>query len=106
MSRSLRRYEILLPLRFNDGEPMPDDLVADTLLELVQHSGSPSTAMMSAYFPGSIAPRSVSAWSNSAATTVADRIACIGVIPYRTVYESSQQGYMLMQNLCRHLSFV
>ena len=27
MSRSLRRYEILLPLRFNDGQPVPDDLV-------------------------------------------------------------------------------
>ena len=30
MSRSLRRYEILLPLRFNDGQPVPDDLIADT----------------------------------------------------------------------------
>jgi hypothetical protein len=33
MSRSLRRYEILLPLRFNDGQPVPDDLVADTLTD-------------------------------------------------------------------------
>ncbi len=30
MSRSLRRYEILLPLRFNDGQPVPDDLVGMT----------------------------------------------------------------------------
>jgi hypothetical protein len=29
-----RRYEILLPLRFNDGQPVPDDLIAETLLEL------------------------------------------------------------------------
>jgi hypothetical protein len=36
-------------------------------------------------FPGSMAPESPPAWSNSAATTVADRIACIGVIPYRTM---------------------
>jgi hypothetical protein len=34
MSRSLRRYEVLLPLRFNDGQPVPDELVADTLLDL------------------------------------------------------------------------
>jgi hypothetical protein len=36
MSRSLRRSEVLLPLQFNDGQPVPDDLVADTLLELEQ----------------------------------------------------------------------
>ena len=43
MSRSLRRYEILLPLRFNDGQPVPDDLVADTLLELEQKFGAVSS---------------------------------------------------------------
>ncbi len=43
MSRSLRRYEILLPLRFNDGESVPDDLVAETLLELEQQFGAVST---------------------------------------------------------------
>ena len=43
MSRSLRRYEILLPLRFNDGQPVPDDLVADTLLELEQRFGAVSS---------------------------------------------------------------
>ena len=42
MSKSLRRYEILLPLRFNDGQPMPDDLVADTLVELEQRFGAVS----------------------------------------------------------------
>ena len=31
---ALRRYEILLPLRFNDGQPVPEELLADTLLEL------------------------------------------------------------------------
>jgi hypothetical protein len=39
MSRSLRRYEILLPLRFNDGQPVPDDLIADALLELEKRFG-------------------------------------------------------------------
>lgn len=34
MSSSQRRYEILLPLRFNDGQAVPDTLIADTLLEL------------------------------------------------------------------------
>ena len=43
MSRSLRRYEILLPLRFNDGQSVPDDLVAETLLELEQRFGAVSS---------------------------------------------------------------
>ena len=29
-----RRYEILLPLRFNDGQAVPDELLGDVLLEL------------------------------------------------------------------------
>ena len=34
---SLRgRFEILLPQRFNDGQPVPDELIADTFLELRQ----------------------------------------------------------------------
>jgi hypothetical protein len=36
MSSSLRRFEILLPLRFNDGTPVPDTLVGQTILELRQ----------------------------------------------------------------------
>jgi hypothetical protein len=43
MSKSLRRYEILLPLRFNDGQPVPDDLVAEALLELEQRFGAVSS---------------------------------------------------------------
>ena len=43
MSRTFRRFEILLPLRFNDGQPIPDDLVADTLLELRQRFGAVSS---------------------------------------------------------------
>jgi hypothetical protein len=37
-----RRYEILLPLRFNDGQPVPDELIADTLLDLENHFGAVS----------------------------------------------------------------
>ena len=36
MSRWQRRYEVLLPLHFNDGHAVPDDLIAQTLLELEQ----------------------------------------------------------------------
>ena len=42
MSTTLRRYEILLPSRFNDGQPVPATLIADTLVELKQRFGSVS----------------------------------------------------------------
>ena len=32
--RSLRRWEIFLPLRFNDGQAVPEHLTADVFLEL------------------------------------------------------------------------
>jgi hypothetical protein len=37
MSTSFRRFEILLPLRFNDGRPVPDELIADTINELREY---------------------------------------------------------------------
>jgi hypothetical protein len=43
MSKSLRRYEILLPRWFNDKLPVPDDLVTDTLLELEGRFGAVSS---------------------------------------------------------------
>jgi hypothetical protein len=43
MSSLQRRYEILLPQRFNDGQPVPDDLFADTLLELRSQFGAVSS---------------------------------------------------------------
>jgi hypothetical protein len=42
MDKPYRRYEVLLPLRFNDGTPVPDSLVAETLLELEQQFGAVS----------------------------------------------------------------
>ena len=39
----LRRYEIFLPRRFNDGTSVPDGLIADTLLELRQRFGAVSS---------------------------------------------------------------
>jgi hypothetical protein len=43
MSKSFRRYEILLPRRFNDQQPVPEELIADTVLELRQRFGSVSS---------------------------------------------------------------
>jgi hypothetical protein len=43
MSNSSRRFEILLPLRFNDGQPVPDGLIADTLLEFRSQFGAVSS---------------------------------------------------------------
>ncbi|HEV3144333.1 MAG TPA: hypothetical protein VGZ47_10640 [Gemmataceae bacterium] len=43
MSNTFRRYELLLPLRFNDGQPVPDDLIAQTLLEIRQQFGAVSS---------------------------------------------------------------
>jgi len=42
MSRMIRRFEVLLPLRFNDGTAVPDNAIADTLLELEQQFGAAS----------------------------------------------------------------
>ena len=43
MSTLFRRYEILLPLRFNDGQPVPDVLIAEALLELERQFGAVSS---------------------------------------------------------------
>jgi hypothetical protein len=43
MSSAFRRYEILLPLRFNDGSPVPDELIGDALLELQNRFGAVSS---------------------------------------------------------------
>jgi hypothetical protein len=38
----LRRYEILIPSQFNDGRPVPDDLLAESLVELERKFGAVS----------------------------------------------------------------
>lgn len=38
----LRRYEILVPLLFNDGQPVPEDLLAKTFAELKEKFGAAS----------------------------------------------------------------
>ena len=42
MDKPYRRYEMLLPLRFNDGQAVPDDLIAETLIALEQQFGAVS----------------------------------------------------------------
>ena len=42
MSSRLRRFEILLPLQFNDGSDVPTDWLADAVLEIVEHFGAAS----------------------------------------------------------------
>lgn len=39
---TLRRYEFRLPLRFNDGQPVPESIIADTVIELEQRFGAVS----------------------------------------------------------------
>jgi hypothetical protein len=43
MSKPYRRFEVLLPLLFNDGKPVPEGLIADTLVELEQRFGAVSS---------------------------------------------------------------
>jgi hypothetical protein len=42
MSSKWRRFEVLLPLRFNDGRPVPEEWLAEAVLELVDHFGAAS----------------------------------------------------------------
>lgn len=40
MSNKWRRYEVLLPLQFNDGRAVPPDWVAEAVLEVVDRFGA------------------------------------------------------------------
>lgn len=42
MSRTFRRFEIVVPLRFNDGQPVPDELIGVTVLKLREQFGAVS----------------------------------------------------------------
>ena len=42
MSSKWRRFEVLLPLRFNDGRSVPEEWIAEAALELVDHFGAAS----------------------------------------------------------------
>lgn len=42
MSSKWRRFEVLLPLQFNDGSDVPAELLAEAVLEVVDHFGAVS----------------------------------------------------------------
>lgn len=42
MSSRWRRFEILLPLTFNDGRDVPAEWIADAVIEVVDHFGAAS----------------------------------------------------------------
>ena len=42
MSSRWRRFEVLLPLRFNDGRDVPGAWIAEAVLEIVDHFGAAS----------------------------------------------------------------
>ena len=42
MSSKWRRFEVLLPLQFNDGREVPPDWLADAVLEIVDRFGAVS----------------------------------------------------------------
>jgi len=42
MNNRLRRFEILLPLQFNDGRDVPPDWLAEAVLEIVERFGAAS----------------------------------------------------------------
>ncbi len=42
MSSRWRRFEVLLPLRFNDGRDVPGEWIAEAVLEIVDNFGAAS----------------------------------------------------------------
>jgi hypothetical protein len=42
MSSRWRRFEVLLPLQFNDGREVPSEWLAEAVLEVVDHFGAAS----------------------------------------------------------------
>ncbi|MFC1851253.1 hypothetical protein ACFL27_13740 [candidate division CSSED10-310 bacterium] len=42
MSSKWRRFEVLLPLRFNDGQDIPGEWIAEAVLEIVDYFGAAS----------------------------------------------------------------
>lgn len=42
MSSKLRRFEVLLPVRFNDGRDVPDELLGEAVNEIVDRFGAVS----------------------------------------------------------------
>ena len=58
MNREFRRFELLVPLRFNDGEPIPEESIGITLAELQEQFGAVS-------FETQTIPRPMATWRSS-----------------------------------------
>jgi len=79
MSSLQRRYEILLPLRFNDGQAVPDDLIAETLLELEQRFGAISSESQIIH----------GMWASEGQTYRDEWCACLSMLPIAECIASS-----------------
>lgn len=42
MTSKWRRFEVLLPVQFNDGRPVPGDWLSEAVLQIVDHFGAAS----------------------------------------------------------------
>ncbi len=42
MSSSWRRFEVLLPIKFNDGREIPNEWLGEAVLEIAEHFGAAS----------------------------------------------------------------
>ena len=40
MSNTWRRFEVLFPLQFNDGSPVPEEWLSEAVREIVDHFGA------------------------------------------------------------------
>ena len=58
MSSNWRRFEVLLPLQFNDGRDVPTEWLAEAVLEIVDYFGAAS------YETQSLRAAGRPAWSN------------------------------------------
>ena len=55
MSSKWRRFEVLLPLQFNDGRDVPTEWLADAVLEIVNQFGAASYETQSSRVTGAMA---------------------------------------------------
>jgi hypothetical protein len=52
MTRQWRRYELLLPLQFNDGRDIPSEWLAEAIVEIIDRGGAATheTALLEGYW--------------------------------------------------------
>ena len=69
MSSSWRRFEVLLPLRFNDGRDVPPDWLAEAVLGVVNHFGPPAMKRRSSKAIGDMRASSIEMISCESSST-------------------------------------